>query len=392
MLTYRAALSSNAVASTTKFLRNGEWDMHNRLFGWGIVFCLLFSGLASTQVKIMREPPAPVKPVNEAELIAKLSAAMDKLVADDQFSGAVLLAKDGKPIFEKAYGMASKGYGVANRTDTKFNVGSIDKIFTKIAIGQLIRQGKIASVDDKLIKYLPDYPNKDAAEKITLRQILTMQSGIGDFFGPKFEKAAKDQFRTISDYLPLFASEPLQFEPGTQRKYSNGGYIVLGAVIEKITGESYYDYVRQNIFHPLGMENTDFYEVDAVVANRASGYTKRDEVERADWRENVYLQPARGSSAGGGYSTLDDLLKFANAVSERKMMNPAFEAEAPIAPGQPFALMRGIGIAGGSPGVNGVMESGMPGGYTVIVLSNYDPPAAEKVTESVREWMGLRMD
>ena len=392
MLTYRAALSSNAVASTTKFLRNGEWDMHNRLFGWGIVFCLLFSGLASTQVKIMREPPAPVKPVNEAELIAKLSAAMDKLVADDQFSGAVLLAKNGTPIFEKAYGMASKGYGVANRTDTKFNVGSIDKIFTKIAIGQLIRQGKIASVDDKLIKYLPDYPNKDAAEKITLRQILTMQSGIGDFFGPKFEKAAKDQFRTISDYLPLFASEPLQFEPGTQRKYSNGGYIVLGAVIEKITGESYYDYVRQNIFHPLGMENTDFYEVDAVVANRASGYTKRDEVERADWRENVYLQPARGSSAGGGYSTLDDLLKFANAVSERKMMNPAFEAEAPIAPGQPFALMRGIGIAGGSPGVNGVMESGMPGGYTVIVLSNYDPPAAEKVTESVREWMGLRMD
>ena len=366
--------------------------MHNRLFGWGIVFCLLFSGLASAQVKIMREPPAPVKPVNEAELIAKLSAAMDKMVADDKFSGAVMLAKDGKPIFEKAYGMASKGYGVANRIDTKFNVGSIDKIFTKIAIGQLIQQGKIASVDDKLIKYLPDYPNQDAAGKITLRQILTMQSGIGDFFGPKFEKSAKDQFRTISDYLPLFASEPLQFEPGTQRKYSNGGYIVLGAVIEKITGQTYYDYVRQNIFHPLGMENTDFYEVDSVVANRASGYTKHGAVETVDWRENVYLQPARGSSAGGGYSTTGDLLKFANAVSERKMMNPAFEAEAPIAPGQPFALMRGIGIAGGSPGVNGVVESGMPGGYTVIVLSNYDPPAAEKVTESVRDWMGLRMD
>jgi D-alanyl-D-alanine carboxypeptidase len=366
--------------------------MHNRLFGWGIVFCVLFSGLASAQVKIMREPPAPVKPVNEAELIAKLSAAMDKLVADDQFSGAVLLAKDGKPIFEKAYGLASKSYAVANRTDTKFNVGSIDKIFTKIAIGQLIQQGRIASADDKLIRYLPDYPNKDAAERITLRQILTMQSGIGDFFGPKFEKSAKDQFRTISDYLPLFASEPLQFEPGTQRRYSNGGYIVLGAVIEKITGQSYYDYVRQNIFHPLGMENTDFYEVDAVVANRASGYTKRGAVETVDWRENVYLQPARGSSAGGGYSTLGDLLNFANAVSERKIPNPAFEKEPPIAPGQPFANMRGIGIAGGSPGVNGVMEAGMPGGYTIIVLANYDPPAAEKVSEHIRDWMGLRMD
>jgi D-alanyl-D-alanine carboxypeptidase len=366
--------------------------MHNRLVGWGILFCVLFSGLAFAQVKVTREPPASVKPVNEAELIAKLSAAMDKMVADDQFSGAVLLAKDGKPIFEKAYGLASKGYGVANRTDTKFNVGSIDKIFTKIAIGQLIRQGKISSVDDKLIQYLPDYPNKDAAAKITLRQVLTMQSGIGDFFGPKFEKSAKDQFRTISDYLPLFASEPLQFEPGTQRKYSNGGYVVLGAVIEKTTGQSYYDYVRQNIFHPLGMDNTDSFEVDAVVANRASGYTKRDEVERVDWRENVYLQPARGSSAGGGYSTVDDLLKFANAVADGKILNPAFEAGAPVAPGKPFAIMRGIGIAGGSLGVNGVVESGLPGGYTVIVLSNYDPPAAEKVTESVREWMGLRMD
>ena len=304
---------------------------------------------------------------------------MDKLVAEDKFSGAVLLAKDGKPIFEKAYGMASKSYDAANRTDTKFNLGSIDKVFTKVAIGQLIQQGKIASIDDKLIKYLPDYPNKEAAEKITLRQIVNMQSGIGDFFGPTFEKSGKDQFRTISDFLPLFADEPLQFEPGTKQKYSNGGYIVLGAVIEKLSGKSYYDYVRENIFQPLGMDNTDFSQVDEIVSNRATGYTKRGAVETVSWRQNVYTLPARGSSAGGGYSTVYDLLKFANAVRERKILNPAFDPGAPVAPGKPFAIMLGLGIAGGSPGVNGVMEAGMPGGYTMIILSNYDPPTAEDV-------------
>jgi D-alanyl-D-alanine carboxypeptidase len=348
--------------------------------------------LASAQVQMGPGPGAPPKPVNEADLVAHLAKTMDKLVAEDKFSGAVLLAKDGKPIFEKAYGMASKSYAAANRTDTKFNLGSIDKIFTKIAIGQLIQQGKIASVDDKLIKYLPDYPNREAAEKITLRQILTMQSGIGDFFGPKFEKSAKDQYRTISDYLPLFANEPLLFEPGAKRQYSNGGYIVLGAVIEKITGKTYYDYVRDNIFQPLGMNDTDFSEMDEVVSNRATGYTKHGVVESVVWRENVELQPARGSSAGGGYSTTHDLLKFANAVDERKILNPAFEAGAPVAPGKPFAIMRGIGIAGGSPGVNGVLEADMPGGYTLVVLSNYDPPSAEAVSTTVREFMGLRMD
>ena len=335
--------------------------------------------LASAQVLMGPGPGAPPKPVNEAELVAHLSKTIDQLAAEDKFSGAVLLAKDGKPIFEKAYGMASKSYAAANRTDTKFNLGSIDKIFTKIAIGQLIQQGKIASVDDKLIKYLPDYPNKEAAEKITLRQILTMQSGIGDFFGPKFEKSAKDQYRTISDYLPLFANEPLLFEPGTKRQYSNGGYIVLGAVIEKITGKTYYDYVRENIFLPLEHGDTDFSEMDEVISNRATGYTKHGVVESVAWRENVELQPARGSSAGGGYSTTHDLLKFANAVDERKIFNPAFEAGATVAPGKPFAIMRGIGIAGGSPGVNGVLETDMPGGYTLVVLSNYDPPSAEAV-------------
>ncbi len=355
-----------------------------------LLSCLLFVSTVAAQIKITPDQGRPAKEIKEAELVAQLSKTMDQLTSEDEFSGAVLLAKDGVPIFEKAYGMASREYGVANRTDTKFNIGSIDKLFTIVAIGQLIQQGKIGSVDDKLINYFPDYPNKEAAEKITLRQILTMQSGIGDFFGPKFRATPKDQFRSIADYLPLFASEPLQFQPGTQRKYSNGGFIVLGEVIEKVSGQNYYDYVRANIFKPLGMDDTDFYEVDDVVLNRASGYTRRGIPETAPRRNNVYTLPARGSSAGGGYSTLGDLLKFGNAAAAGKILIPTFDDAAPA--GRPFAVMRGLGFAGGAPGLNAIVETGLPGGYTLIVLSNYDPPSAERLSEALHGFMGLKMD
>jgi CubicO group peptidase (beta-lactamase class C family) len=357
----------------------------------GVLSCLLLSCLAAAQV---RPDPnaAPRKPIDQTELIAQLTKALDQAVAGDNFSGAVLLAKDGKPVFEKAYGLASKDYDAANRLDTKFNLGSIDKIFTRVAIGQLIQQGKISSVDDKLIKYLPDYPNKDAAQKVTLRQMLNMQSGIGDFFGPKFSAAAKDEFRSNADFLPLFAAEPLQFEPGTQRKYSNGGYIVLGAIIEKLSGQTYYDYVRENICKPLGMNDTDFYATDEVIANRATGYTKRGLVETAYRRKNIYTLPERGSAAGGGYSTTHDLLKFANAAFEGKVLVPDFAEDAKPSPGLPFQAIRRVAIAGGSPGVNALMESALPGGYTLIVLANYDPPAAESVADELHGFMGLKME
>ena len=157
------------------------------------------------------------------------------------------MPKDDKPIFSKAYGLASKENKTPNNPDTKFNLGSINKIFTRIAIGQLVQQGKI-SFDDKLGKYLPDYPNRDAAEKVTIRHLITMKSGIGDFFGEKFVRCRRINCRKNSDFIPLFADKPLAFEPGTKEQYSNGGYILLGAIIEKVTGKSYYDYVRENIF------------------------------------------------------------------------------------------------------------------------------------------------
>ncbi len=343
------------------------------------------------------------KPMTDTELLSTVSDYLDKQARADEFSGVVLLAKNGKPIFHQAYGLANKTYSAPNHLDTKFNLGSINKIFTKIAMAQFAEQGRLA-FDDRLGKRLPDYPNRQAAEKVTISQLLSMSSGIGDFFGEKYANTPKNQIRSIKNYLPLFASEPLLFEPGTSRRYSNGGYIVLGAIIEAVSGQDYYGYVRDHIFKPAGMENTDSYEMDAVVSNLATGYTRRasnDDREDAVRRSNIYTAPARGSSAGGGYSTAEDLLKFTIALQNGKLLNaeytrwilggqmsdPPARAAIKTSPVLVKTTNGGLGIAGGAPGINAAVELDVASGYTIIVLSNYDPPAAESVGRQIRSWL-----
>ncbi len=329
--------------------------------------------------------------MTEAEVVSSLDKYLEDTVKADEFSGAVLLAKNGKPIFQKAYGLAAKEFNVPNRIDTKFNLGSINKIFTKVAIAQLVAKGKLA-FDDRIIKHLPDYPNRQAAEKVTVQHLLSMSSGIGDFFGDKFDATAKDRLRKNGDFLTLFAAEPLAFEPGTKRQYSNGGYIVLGAIIERISGQDYYDYVREHIFKPAGMENTDSYEADSVIQNLAIGYTREGAGSRGR-RNNFYTRPARGSSAGGGYSTAEDLLKFAIALSNSKLLSPEFTNWMFTGQMSPKAGGRGgFGFAGGAPGINATVEIDAESGYTAVVMSNYDPPSAERVGKQIREWLKLLKD
>jgi CubicO group peptidase (beta-lactamase class C family) len=317
--------------------------------------------------------PRSGKP-SEAELGRELNALLDKAVAADSFSGVVMLARGDRPVYQRAVGLADKTKNEPNRVDTKFNLGSINKVFTQVAIQQLVEAGKL-SLDDKLGRYLPDYPNTDAREKVTIRHLVNMQSGIGDFFGPKFQATPKHKIRAINDYLPLFASEPLKFEPGTSRAYSNGGYLVLGAIIEKVTGRSYYDYVREHIYKPAGMSNTDSYESDAAVPNLARGYTRRGD-QAGQLTDNVNTRPGRGSSAGGGYSTADDLLKFSAAIRGNKLLSAENSRK-----------FMGLGAAGGAPGINAVFDLEAEG-YTIIVLSNYDPPSAEDLSQKIRELVG----
>jgi CubicO group peptidase (beta-lactamase class C family) len=389
----RISETSNGAVTILIQTKKGEWFELGFQFEQEPPYKLL--GLRVDSAEAPQGATANVEPssmLTETEVITSIEKYLNELVAADEFSGTVLLAKGGKPIFEKAYGLASKEYNVPNRIDTKFNLGSINKVFTQIAIGQLVEQGKL-SFDDKLGKYLPDYPNHDAVEKVTIRQLLSMSSGIGDFFGPEFEAAPKDRLRTIKDFLPLFAGKPLLFEPGTKHQYSNGGYIVLGAIIEKVSGQDYYEYVREHIFKPVGMQNTDWYEADVPTPNMASGYTRGGAESHGGnaRRNNLYTRPAKGSPAGGGYSTADDLFKFALALQAQKLRVPDFRETAAGAkqnssdhnPGS----FSGIGIAGGSAGLNALLEVNGDGGYTLIVMSNYDPPSAEKVGKQIRGWL-----
>ena len=337
--------------------------------------------LLGIRIEMTDEPESEEStgPLTEIELTAKLEGYLDALVAKDEFSGVVLVAKGETPVLRRAYGLASKEYNAPNQIDTRFNLGSINKFFTRIAIEQLAGK-KALALDDRIGKYLPDYPNKNAAAKVTITQLLEMTSGIGDFFGEKYDATPKNMIRTLADYLVLFGDEPLHFEPETKREYSNGGYIVLGLIIEKVSGQSYFDYVQENICEPAGMTRTGHLDADIPVENVASGYTRAwDENEHPGEprRNNMYTRPARGSSAGGGYSTADDLLKLVSALEAGKLSTP--EAAR-------FAAS-GMGIAGGAPGINASVETLPKNDYTVIVLSNYDPPASEKVARKIVSWV-----
>ncbi len=321
-----------------------------------------------------------MKPLLAAFLTAVLAAplnaqawqsSLDSLAKINQFSGVVLVAQGGAPQFERAYGMADREAGRANNLETSFNLGSINKLFTGIAIRQLAAAGKL-NIDSSLARAWPDYPNQDAAPKVTIRQILEHRSGIqGNVFAAPAGKTRHDVV-TLQDYFELFKNEPLQFEPGSRQQYSNAGYIVLGLLIERLSGENYYEYVRRHIYEPAGMTQTGSWRVDRWPANTALGYTRggQDAPPDAAVKRNTDFLPGKGSSAGGGYSTAHDLLRLLNALREHKV------------PNAPAAGM--VGIAGGAPGLNAAVEGDLPGGYDVIVLANLDPPAAERVARLIR--------
>src|SRR5260221_56123 len=195
------------------------------------------------------------------DLSARLAKTLDSRVTAGQFSGAVLLAKDGAPVFERAYGFADREAHTSNTIETAFTLGSINKLFTQIAIRQLSDAGKL-DVDSSLARAWPDYPNQDLARKVTIRQILTMRSGIqGNIFAAPAGKTRHDVV-SLQDFFDLIKNEPLQFEPGSKQQYSNAGYIVLGLLIEELSGENYYEYVRRHIYEPAGMSQTGSWRVD----------------------------------------------------------------------------------------------------------------------------------
>ena len=248
----------------------------------------------------------PRMPVEQA--IAATAAKVDEVAASNAFSGVFVVTRAGKTVLEKIVGEADREAGKPVTLDTQFRLGSMNKMFTSVAILQLVDQGKIG-LDDPVGKLLPAYPNGEVAEKVTVRHLLTHTGGTGDIFGPEYDKH-RLTLKSLSDYADLYASRSLDQVPGSAFKYSNYGFILLGLIIEKVRGLSYYDYVERNIFLPAGMRSTASLPETETVPNRARGYMLRD----GKWISNAQTLPWRGTSAGGGYSTAADLLRFAQAL------------------------------------------------------------------------------
>jgi len=308
------------------------------------------------------------------------------LAAADRFSGTALVALRGEVIFSAAHGLASRRFNAPNRLETRFDLGSINKAFTKIAIGQLRAAGTL-SLTDHIADHLPDYPNADVAAQITIQQLLDHTSGLGDIFNDRFQRSSRAQYRAPRDYFPVFADEPLLFAPGSGRQYSNAGYIVLGAIIEVVSGMPYDEYVRQHIFAPAGMTRSGFFPRDVPEPDVAEGYTRwiGGGPER---RSNQFQLPIKGNPAGSAQSTVGDLLRFDTALREHRLLSPPYTAwffggpvPEPGATVVPARETTPIGIAGGGPGVSAVLES--DGALIVTILSNYDPPTAEAIARQL---------
>jgi CubicO group peptidase (beta-lactamase class C family) len=326
-------------------------------------------------------------------LAAEVGRYVHKLADADAFAGVVLLARGDRPFFVTAVGQASREYGVPNRPDTRFNLGSITKTFTAVAVLQLAERGKL-SLDDPLSKYLPDVPDPESARRITLRQLLTHTSGLGDHVNAMARDPFRTRYRTVGRMLELVRGVPPMFEPGTRWRYSNSGFLVLGAVIEKAAGQDYYEYVRENVFTRAGMADTDFCELDEVNGRLATGYTKAFHAGRPRVRNNQFDLFVRGGPEGGAYSTAHDLLRFARALRAGRLVGARLVAEALSAKpslgspgyGYGFEVEEGgriVGHGGSYVGAQTKLDLYRDGDYTAVVLSNMSG-AARPVVAKVR--------
>jgi CubicO group peptidase (beta-lactamase class C family) len=259
----------------------------------------------------------------------------------------------------------------------------MNKMFTAVAIAQLVERGKM-SFDDPLSKFIPDFPNAEAAKKIQIKHLLTHTAGLGGYFSPRYDGMSRERLRSVDDMMRLAREDEkdVGFEPGSRWAYSNTGMLVLGKVIEVVSGQSYFDYVRDNVYKPAGMTNTDAYELDRVNPNLAVGYDKRFTDTGIEWGNNVFSHVLRGGPQGGGYSTVEDLLKFDQALRSGKLVSaetlkiltsPKPDLKSPNY-GYGFQVDTELSVSGhggGFTGINSNLDMYLGSGWSAIVMSNY---------------------
>ena len=321
--------------------------------------------------------PALELPDDADDRVEHIDAYLSQLAADGVLSGSVLLAHDGEVWFERAYGLASREFNVPNNTDTRFDVGSFNKDYTRLAIMQLL-QGDQLALTDRVGEYLPDYPNDRVRNEVTIEQLLDHTSGLGDYFTQEYLDTPMGSLWEIDDYIPIWGPMSLEYEPGTRTQYSNFGYTVLGAIVESITGVSYPEYVVENVFKPAGMNATGFFSTDGIEPNVAVGYTTMDRTGRPGdrVRKNIYHEPVIGGPWGKSYSTARDLFRFFEALFAGELISDDLNW-------LPGGWNAGMGLAGGGPGLSAILL--VEDGVAVIVLANQDEPGAENIARRLLE-------
>jgi CubicO group peptidase (beta-lactamase class C family) len=364
----------------------------DRLYGsyWAIVFSYgddMEAGLTDLRVNRARVPAEIAETrIDAAALGRELDEMLERVCERGLLSGTVLVAQGNDVIYEHACGQASKRFPSPVDINTKFNIGSLNKMFTAVAVAQLVEEGRLF-FEDPISEHLDAaWLPSEVAERITIHHLLTHTSGLGDFFSETFDKASRKRFRELSDFRELTVVETLAFEPGTDWSYSNTGYVLLGAVIESVTGGSYFDYMREHVYGPAGMGDTDCYDMDCPIENLAIGYWRSADCP-GGWRNNYFEHVIRGGPAGGGFSTAPDLHRFTQALASGALVSGSViprmwtdyrDGEGNYGYGfmlrqTPMGLV--VGHDGGFTGIEAYYDVYVDTGHTVVVLTNLDGAA-----------------
>ena len=316
---------------------------------------------------------AAVAPVPGASTTAAISSAVDNYVAPlaaaGTFSGTVLVARNGAVVFTKAYGFADREQHIPNTADTRFNVGSINKQFTRVALARLAKAGKL-TLDDPVERHLPDYPNAHG-RKTTIRQLAAHQGGVAEWVGDEaFDLRPKSAFRANHDFYRVVAPRPLRFRPGNRTEYCNACYVVLGEIIERVSGVAYETYTQRHVLAAAGMKDSGFFHLDTPQPRMAVGYMKTAQ----GLTPNFAVRGAGGNAAGGAFVTAVDLLAFEQAVRSARLLDTEWKAWFLDNRTQVF-------FGGGGQGVSAALLG--DGTWSVVAMANLDTPAGSSVAKAL---------
>lgn len=356
---------------------------HKTFFSFLIMLFLFQIGLAQKKIDL------------------KIDSLLNNL-SQKEFTGAILIARNDTVIDKRAFGLASIEYETPNTTETKFNIASITKMITAVAVLQLVEQNKVEP-NVPIGRYLPDYPNKTVRDSVTIHQLLTHTSGLNNFYvEQEYTNANKLTLRTVSDFVHLFSDKPLLSNPGKKYNYGASSFVLLGLIIEKTSGQDYFQYVRKNIFEPAEMYNTTELAIDTIIKNKASGYTTFLQKDQSPKRNEYYL--SKTSPGGFYYSTVEDLFKFSKSLqNDRLLKNETKELMfEPKVKGYNTHIGYGIdvdlrynqtilGHSGGWYGVRGELMHFTENAYTIVILSNVDDngkTGTTKLSDSFKSLIG----